>query len=143
MNYQFSYVNTPFGFTIARTSSNSSDVIFNTSSPNFNPITVPFFSSFFPCFPFLPSPLSLSPSLFLTYNKQFEDQYLELSTVLPPSPNIYGLGERVAPFRLPTSNTYTMWNRGITYPPLTSSPLLSSPLLTSTPLTYFLSSRFL
>jgi len=83
MEYKVVFVEKPFGFAIVRTSTN--DVIFNTTSPQFNPIL-------------------------------FEDQYLELSTVLPQSPNIYGLGERVAPFRLP-SNTYTMWNRDVPTPP--------------------------
>ena len=40
---------------------------------------------------------------------QFEDQYLEVSTTLPSNPNIYGLGERITNFRLPTNNNYTIW----------------------------------
>lgn len=41
----------------------------------------------------------------------FADTYLELSSVLPPSPNIYGLGERVSSFKLDTNDTYyTLWN---------------------------------
>lgn len=36
-----------------------------------------------------------------------------MSTYLPNNPNIYGIGERIGPFRLPTGNTYTIWNRGI------------------------------
>eukprot|EP00026_Physarum_polycephalum_P002843 Phypoly_transcript_02852.p1 GENE.Phypoly_transcript_02852~~Phypoly_transcript_02852.p1 ORF type:complete len:845 (+),score=106.60 Phypoly_transcript_02852:55-2589(+) len=84
LNYKITFTDKPFGFAITRLSNN--DVIFNTSSPQFDPIL-------------------------------FEDQYLELSTILPDSPNIYGLGERVAPFRLP-SNTYTMWAKDIATPPI-------------------------
>jgi len=46
----------------------------------------------------------------------FEDQYLEISTTLPNNPNIYGIGERVGPFKLPTGNTYTIWNRDVGTP---------------------------
>jgi len=43
-------------------------------------------------------------------NLIFEDQYLELSTVLPTNANIYGLGERVRPLRLAQNIPYTMWS---------------------------------
>ena len=42
----------------------------------------------------------------------FESQYLGLKTVLPPEPNLYGLGEHSDHFRLNTSNyTRTLWSR--------------------------------
>lgn len=42
----------------------------------------------------------------------FESQYLGLRTKLPDSPNLYGLGESVDPFRLKTSNySRTLWSR--------------------------------
>jgi alpha-glucosidase len=41
----------------------------------------------------------------------FEDQYLEISSILPNDPNIYGLGERVDSLRLNNSGKiYTMWS---------------------------------
>ncbi|WEW58161.1 glycosyl hydrolase [Emydomyces testavorans] len=42
----------------------------------------------------------------------FEEQYLHLQTWLPEDPNIYGLGEHIDTFRLPTENyTRTLWAR--------------------------------
>ncbi|KAF1831896.1 hypothetical protein BDW02DRAFT_504169 [Decorospora gaudefroyi] len=42
----------------------------------------------------------------------FETQYLRLTTALPNSPNLYGLGEHTDPFHLNTTNyTRTLWNR--------------------------------
>jgi len=42
----------------------------------------------------------------------FESQYLRLRTALPPSPNLYGLGESTDHFHLNTTNyTRTLWNR--------------------------------
>ncbi|KZW01941.1 glycoside hydrolase family 31 protein [Exidia glandulosa HHB12029] len=42
----------------------------------------------------------------------FEQQYIRLQTSLPPSANIYGLGEHTNTFRLPSNNfTRTFWNR--------------------------------
>lgn len=42
----------------------------------------------------------------------FKQQYLRLQTRLPNEPNIYGLGEHIDSFRLPTDNyTRTLWNR--------------------------------
>ncbi|KAB2108598.1 putative alpha/beta-glucosidase [Alternaria gaisen] len=42
----------------------------------------------------------------------FESQFLRLRTALPPSPNLYGLGESTDPFHLNTTNyTRTLWNR--------------------------------
>lgn len=42
----------------------------------------------------------------------FESQYVGLRTKLPESPNLYGLGESVDPFRLKTSNySRTLWSR--------------------------------
>lgn len=44
-------------------------------------------------------------------NFYFADTYLELSSSLPASPNVYGLGERVTAFSLDTNETYyTLWN---------------------------------
>ena len=40
----------------------------------------------------------------------FADLYLEIGTSTPSDPNVYGLGERVTSFRLPTDNTrFTIW----------------------------------
>eukprot|EP00026_Physarum_polycephalum_P002427 Phypoly_transcript_02433.p1 GENE.Phypoly_transcript_02433~~Phypoly_transcript_02433.p1 ORF type:complete len:897 (+),score=153.68 Phypoly_transcript_02433:115-2805(+) len=83
--YNITFTESPFGFAVIRVS--NGDVIFNTTSSQFNPIV-------------------------------FEDQYLELSTVVPQEPNIYGLGERVAPFRLPLNTSYTMWAKDIATPPI-------------------------
>ena len=42
----------------------------------------------------------------------FEPQYLRIKSALPPSPNIYGLGENSEPFRLDATNTTrTLWSR--------------------------------
>lgn len=42
----------------------------------------------------------------------FEEQYLRLQTWLPSEANIYGLGEHLDTFRLPTMNyTRTLWTR--------------------------------
>ncbi|KAF9197915.1 hypothetical protein BGZ49_001447 [Haplosporangium sp. Z 27] len=47
----------------------------------------------------------------------YEDEYLELSTVLPPNANIYGLGQVVAAFRRDSRGTrQTMWNRDAASP---------------------------
>lgn len=46
---------------------------------------------------------------------QFGDQYLQLGTALPSSHNIYGLGEHLAPLKLP-NRTYTLWNADIGNP---------------------------
>lgn len=46
------------------------------------------------------------------YPMLFESQYLGLRTNLPDSPNLYGLGESVDPFRLQLKNyTRTLWSR--------------------------------
>ncbi len=81
-NYRFSYTTYPFGFAVQRISDGA--VLFNTTP-------------------------SLTQNSF--NGLIFEDQYLELHSVLPEDPYIYGLGERVYPLRLPISKTYTMWNR--------------------------------
>ena len=52
---------------------------------------------------------STAPSSDSFRNVVFEDQYLEMSTVLPADAAVYGLGERVRPFRLSTGLSYTMW----------------------------------
>eukprot|EP00117_Sycon_ciliatum_P022190 scpid24312/ scgid19214/ Probable alpha-glucosidase Os06g0675700; Maltase len=46
----------------------------------------------------------------------FSDQYLSITTQLPSSPNIYGLGEHVHALKL-SSGTYTMWNFDTATPP--------------------------
>jgi alpha-glucosidase (family GH31 glycosyl hydrolase) len=46
-----------------------------------------------------------------TEDMVYENQYLSLSTNLPKQPNVYGLGERAAPLRLPTNETYTIFAR--------------------------------
>lgn len=53
---------------------------------------------------------------------EYSDQFLQLSTILPDSasasgPNLYGLGEHVMQFRLPTDDhSFTMWNVDIPTP---------------------------
>ena len=40
----------------------------------------------------------------------YADKYIEITSSLPPNPNVYGLGERVTSFRLNTNETYyTIW----------------------------------
>ncbi|XP_049848123.1 uncharacterized protein LOC126311211 [Schistocerca gregaria] len=47
----------------------------------------------------------------------FEDRYLEITTSLPGDPVIYGLGERVAPLRLPYDDrTYTIFTKDLATP---------------------------
>lgn len=48
----------------------------------------------------------------------YENQYLSLGTSLPNNPNIYGLGERAAPLKLPTGQTYTIFSRDNATPAL-------------------------
>lgn len=48
----------------------------------------------------------------------YENQYLRLATALPNNPNIYGLGERAAPLKLPTGQTYTIFSRDNATPAL-------------------------
>eukprot|EP00475_Leptophrys_vorax_P026380 TRINITY_DN3720_c0_g1_i2.p1 TRINITY_DN3720_c0_g1~~TRINITY_DN3720_c0_g1_i2.p1 ORF type:complete len:685 (-),score=109.37 TRINITY_DN3720_c0_g1_i2:759-2813(-) len=48
----------------------------------------------------------------------FQDQYLEISSILPDNANIYGFGERVDSFRLENNEkTYTMWSLDSGTPP--------------------------
>lgn len=50
---------------------------------------------------------------------EYSDQFLQLSTMLPNSgsPNLYGLGEHVMQFQLPTDDhSFTMWNADIPTP---------------------------
>ena len=39
----------------------------------------------------------------------YSSQYLQLATALPADANLYGLGERIVPFKLP-QNDYTIWD---------------------------------
>ena len=82
---QLSYTENPFGFAITRTSSN--ETLFNSTSS---------FSS------------SLTPYV---NNMVFKDQYLEISTSLPESASLYGIGEstRSAGFKLAPRSKYTLW----------------------------------
>jgi len=80
-NYIFTWTENPFGFAVLR--SEDRVVLFNTT-----------------------------PTAENGFNGLiFEDMYLEISTSLPQNPNIYGLGERVYPLKLPLSRTYTIWTR--------------------------------
>lgn len=97
LEYEFSYTIYPFGFAVTRVSTN--EVLFNTTitaQPAFNGLIV--------------------NSLFiqLIYNRQFEDQYIEISTQLPSNDdrNIYGLGEHIIPLKLTNNDTLTLWNAG-------------------------------
>ena len=59
--------------------------------------------------------------LFDLADLEYSDQFLQLSTMLPAaggaSPNLYGLGEHVMQFQLPTSDhSFTMWNVDIPTP---------------------------
>ena len=103
MDYTFSWTTYPFGFAVTRKS--TGDVIFNSTTP----ASMDSFSS---SFSFLFSllnpanhryPISLDG---LFNGLVFEDQYLEMSTQLSTDANIYGLGERVRPFRLDNSGKY-------------------------------------
>eukprot|EP01137_Pigoraptor_chileana_P037623 Opistho-2@34981 len=80
--YDFQYTSYPFGFAIVRRS--NGEALFNST-----------------------------PTASQSFNGLvFENQYIELSTQLNGSPNIYGLGERVHEFRLdPNGKTYTLFNR--------------------------------
>lgn len=48
---------------------------------------------------------------YLSLTFKFEDQYIEISTVLPQTSYLYGLGEHIGDLLLP-QQTYTLWNRG-------------------------------
>ena len=82
---QLSYTDNPFSFAITRTSSN--ETLFNSTSS---------FSS------------SLTPYV---NNMVFKNQYLEISTSLPESASLYGIGESTRPagFKLAPRSKYTLW----------------------------------
>ena len=81
-SYDISYTEGNFGFAVTRR--DTGEVIFNTTSVLENDgLTKPLI---------------------------FEEQYMEISTLLPADANLYGLGERVRPMRLSEGLSYTMWN---------------------------------
>lgn len=45
----------------------------------------------------------------------YQDQYLQIGTVMPADANVYGLGERIVPFKLPL-NDYTIWSNDVGNP---------------------------
>ena len=49
-------------------------------------------------------------SIIYYYIVQFFDQYLTLSTKLPTSSNVYGIGEHVTPYLRLQPRTYTLWS---------------------------------
>eukprot|EP01114_Cavostelium_apophysatum_P008155 TRINITY_DN2046_c0_g1_i1.p1 TRINITY_DN2046_c0_g1~~TRINITY_DN2046_c0_g1_i1.p1 ORF type:complete len:921 (+),score=167.08 TRINITY_DN2046_c0_g1_i1:50-2812(+) len=79
MDYDFSWTESPFGFAVTRVS--NGEVLFNTT-----------------------------PSTSSAFNGLvFKEQYLEISTVLPSSHQLYGMGQRIGSFQMQPM-TYTMWN---------------------------------
>lgn len=82
----FTYSNNPFGFSITRRS--SGETLFNSTA------------------------IYNNGDLF--GNLVFKDQYLEISTALPLTASLYGLGESTRPgFRLNRNDSYTLWNLDI------------------------------
>eukprot|EP01018_Ginkgo_biloba_P029324 Gb_01073 [translate_table: standard] len=80
---QFNYTTNPFGFAITRRS--TGEVLFNSTADDQNE------KSF--------------------GNMVFKDQYLEISTAIPSSASLYGVGENTRPsFRLERNRNYTLWN---------------------------------
>jgi alpha-glucosidase (family GH31 glycosyl hydrolase) len=93
VNYSFSYTATPFGFAITRI--DDGEVLFNTTAPAIQLDGVPLFNGLV-----------------------FTDQYLEISTQLPNTPIVYGLGEKVTSLQLSTSGQpITFWARDAPSPP--------------------------
>ncbi|KAH9288316.1 hypothetical protein KI387_032433 [Taxus chinensis] len=82
---QFSYTKNPFGFAVTRSS--NGEVLFNSSAQGQYPFG----------------------------NMVFKDQYLEISTGLPSTASLYGLGESTRPgFMLNRNGSqYTLWNLDI------------------------------
>ena len=82
---KLSYTENPFGFAITRTSSN--ETLFN-STPSFSSSLTPYVN-----------------------NMVFKDQYLEISTSLPKSASLYGIGESTRPagLKLAPRSKYTLW----------------------------------
>lgn len=90
--YEFSYTERPFGFAVTRV--DDGEVIFNSTAPVGPDGVTPLFNGLV-----------------------FEDQFLEISSVLPPSPVFYGLGEKVTTMQLATEgNAITFWARDAATP---------------------------
>ena len=90
---KFSYTTEPFGFAITRTSNN--EVLFNTTPAATGDTGA-----------------NLNDSTSHYNTLIFKDQYIEISTQLPPNHSaLYGLGEGThkAGLRLAPGNTYTLW----------------------------------
>eukprot|EP00004_Rigifila_ramosa_P014127 TRINITY_DN318_c0_g2_i1.p1 TRINITY_DN318_c0_g2~~TRINITY_DN318_c0_g2_i1.p1 ORF type:complete len:918 (+),score=220.49 TRINITY_DN318_c0_g2_i1:14-2767(+) len=54
--------------------------------------------------------------LWSTTSLYFADQYVEFGSQLPENPYVYGIGERIAPFRLPVERNYTIFATDNTTP---------------------------
>jgi len=90
--YSFSYTSFPFGFAVTRV--DDGEVVFNSTAPA--------------------GPDGFTP---LFNGLVFTDQYLELSTSLPGSPVLYGLGEKVTSMQLATQGKpVTFWARDAATP---------------------------
>ncbi|XP_057830354.1 alpha-xylosidase 1 [Cryptomeria japonica] len=85
---QFSYTQSPFGFAVTRRS--NGEVLFNSSAQG-------------------------QGNAHLFGNMVFKDQYLEISTGLPSTASLYGLGESTRPgFMLNRNGSqYTLWNQDV------------------------------
>lgn len=93
LNYEFSYTPQPFGFAITRVE--DGEVIFNTTAPHPHADGIPLFNGLV-----------------------FTDQYIEISTQLPNTPAIYGLGEKVTSLMLASDGQpITFWARDLPSPP--------------------------
>lgn len=91
---KFEYSESPFAFWISRRS--DGDVLFDTRLSN-----IPAYNE-----PYEADDTSASVSVMPNHNLIFEPQYVQLSSALPQSANIYGLGEAVVPhFRRNSSYT--------------------------------------
>jgi len=84
-NYLFTWTSFPFGFAVQRVS--TKETLFNSTTS----ISLPF------------------------NGLVFEDQYLEISSILSSDSNLFGIGEHIRPLRLDPM-TYTLWNQDIGTP---------------------------